>query len=135
MSGVGLCIAKNLKAGVIPAAPLPFRLSALGCMGPLKAAPVSRVLRSGWVLGGSGGAPAPARMGSAAGRARVLLAGGDGVCAPAAVPQFPLRASAASERLPCGDELMAVWPGVLGGAAVLPWHGRTRGAFAFYFGE
>lgn len=51
-----------------------------------------------------------------------------------AMPRFPLRASTASRQLPCGDELMMAWPGVLGAAAVLPWRGRARVGFAFYFG-
>lgn len=88
-------------------------------MAPLEAAPC---------LGGRGGAPAPTGMGSAEGRAWALSAS-------AVVPQFPLGASAASERLPCvGMRLMAAWPRGAGGAVVLPCPGEGEGGgFCFLF--
>lgn len=100
-------------------------------MGPLKAALRPGFSRSGWDLGGvSRGAPAPARVGSAEGRPQGLLAGGDGACGPAAVPQFPplgkRRQRAATLRG------RSSWPGGLGGSSGAPLGMGGRRVFFFW---
>lgn len=81
---------QKCQGGGIPAAPLQLSVPGLA-WDHSKLPHVQGFPRSGWDLGGgvSRGAPFPARVGSAEGRPQGLLAGGDGGCTPAAVPQFP----------------------------------------------